>query len=94
MYYAYILLCKDGTFYKGYSDNLKRRLLEHKKGYVKSTRLRLPVKLVYYESFVNESDARREELYLKSGKGREQLKEKLKYLLQSQDTQVVNEGSL
>lgn len=94
MYYVYVLLCKDGSFYKGYSDNIERRVTEHKRGYVKSTKLKLPVELVYYQAFLKEKDARREELFLKSGKGREQLKEKLKHLLISQGTQVANEGSL
>ena len=41
------------------------------------TRSNGPWKLVYYEAFLNKEDARREELFLKSGKG----KERIKYLL-------------
>jgi hypothetical protein len=37
-----------------------------------------PWRLVYYEAFLSKTDARREELFLKSGKGRE----RIKYLLQ------------
>jgi predicted GIY-YIG superfamily endonuclease len=38
----------------------------------------MPWLLVYQEAFANKTDARREELFLKSGKG----KERIKYLLQ------------
>jgi putative endonuclease len=32
MWYTYILECKDGRLYAGITDNLKRRLAEHKSG--------------------------------------------------------------
>ena len=50
-------------------------------GRVKSTRLRAPFKLIHYEYFVNMSDAKAREKFLKSGFGRKQLKESLKRTL-------------
>jgi putative endonuclease len=68
VYYVYVLKSlKDQKIYTGFSSDLKRRILEHKSGLVKSTKNRLPVKLIYYEVFINEKDARNREKYLKSG---------------------------
>ncbi len=77
MHYVYVLLCADGKLYKGYTSDLKKRFVEHQKGKVKTTVTCLPVKLIYYGAFVSKTDALREELYLKTGKGKEQLKIKL-----------------
>ena len=68
MYYVYVLLSlKDKQIYTGLSSNLKQRIEEHQKGQVKSTSSRKPLKLIYYEAYLSESDARRRELYLKNG---------------------------
>lgn len=68
MYYVYILKSiKDNKIYTGYSSNLKRRISEHKDGKVTSTSLRRPLKLIYYEAYLSEKDAREREMYLKSG---------------------------
>ena len=50
--YMYILQCADGSFYTGSTNNLKRRIEEHKSGEgAKFTQEHFPVKLVYYETF-------------------------------------------
>jgi type I restriction enzyme R subunit len=50
--YMYILQCADGSFYTGSTNNLKRRIEEHKSGEgAKFTKEHFPIKLVYYESF-------------------------------------------
>jgi putative endonuclease len=68
MYYVYILKSlKDDRIYTGFSGNLKQRLLEHENGLVSSTKNRRPLKLIYYQAFLSETDARLEEKYLKSG---------------------------
>lgn len=78
-FYTYILLSlKDIGLYIGFTSDLKRRLIQHANGQVDSTRNRLPVKLIHYEYFINENDARARESYLKSGYGRQQLKQFLK----------------
>ncbi len=79
MYYVYIIYSsKENKSYKGFTKDIKSRLEEHNLGRVKSTVYGKPWKLIYYQGFINETDARREELFLKSGKGRE----RIKYLLQ------------
>ena len=57
--FVYILLCADGTYYTGVTSNLEKRLVEHKSGknigsYVSK---RLPIKLVYYEHFMDINQA-------------------------------------
>jgi len=77
--YVYVLKSfKDKKLYIGKTKDLERRLLEHRKGRVKATRSRRPLELVYYEVFINRTDWTKEELFLKSGIGRENLKHRLK----------------
>jgi len=64
--------------YKGYTNNLKRRLVEHNKGMVTSTKPYLPWKLIYYEACLNIKDAQRREKYLKTTQGSRLLKRRLK----------------
>ncbi|MDO8609665.1 MAG: GIY-YIG nuclease family protein [bacterium] len=78
-YYVYILYSsKDYGLYIGYSTNLKKRLLQHSKNQVTATKLRTPFKLIHYEYFVNKTDAKAREEFLKSGYGRKQLDQILK----------------
>lgn len=82
MFYTYVLLSeKDGKFYTGYSSDLKGRFEEHVKGKVKSTKDRLPLILIYYESCLNELDARHRERYLKTHHGKLFLHNRLKSYL-------------
>ena len=71
MHYLYILRSrKDSQLYTGYTNDLRARIAKHKAGKVISTKSRLPVDLLYYESYVNEEDARERERYFKTGWGR------------------------
>lgn len=80
--YVYVLFSiKDAKFYVGFTRNLKQRLKEHSSGNVDSTRFRRPLKLIHYEYFINEDDAKAREVFLKSGFGRNQLKKSLKRTL-------------
>ena len=70
MYYVYVLLSeKDKSFYIGYSADLKRRFAEHNAGKSKSTKYKVPYRLLFYEAFTNRKDAKHREEYLKSGWG-------------------------
>ena len=65
-YYTYMVECADGTLYSGFTTNLEKRLAAHNSGKgAKYTRSRLPVKLVYYESFASRQEAQRREWQLK-----------------------------
>ncbi len=81
-HYVYVLLSlKDKKFYVGFTENLKNRLSEHAQGRVRSTKDRRPLKLIHYEYFISKSDAKSKEVFLKSGFGRNQLKQSLKETL-------------
>lgn len=78
-FYTYVLKSdKDGRLYKGHTENLETRLLQHNSGKTPSTKLYLPWVLVYFEEFSTREEAILREKYFKSGIGREFLKTKLK----------------
>ncbi|GAB4329440.1 MAG: hypothetical protein Kow0037_04580 [Calditrichia bacterium] len=81
MFYVYVLLSeKDGKFYIGQTNNLEKRLSRHFNGYVKSTRHRRPLKLLFFEEHSNRNLAMNREEFLKSGLGHQFIKSKLKEL--------------
>lgn len=79
MFYVYILESIDKDFiYVGYTTDLKNRFALHNKKQVQSTKFYAPLKLVFYEAYLNQSDAKRREKYLKTTKGKSTLKTMLK----------------
>ena len=86
-YLVYVLFSfKDSRFYIGFTHNIEQRLREHFSGNVESTRSRRPLKLIHYEMFINEEDAKAREIFLKSGFGRSQLRLSLKKTLSDLNT--------
>jgi putative endonuclease len=69
MYFVYLLRCSDGSIYTGCTSDLKNRLERHYKGYVKSTKDKLPCELITYIAFSDRYKAYNFEKYLKSGSG-------------------------
>ena len=66
MYYVYILETdSEKKFYVGYTNDLKRRLLEHNLGNNVSTKYGVPWKLAYYEAYATQAVARQRERNLK-----------------------------
>ena len=64
----YILKCKDGSLYCGITNNLAKRLKQHKgetKGGAKYTRSHWPCKLVYKEKSASRSEALQRESVIK-----------------------------
>ena len=83
-YNVYILISlKDNQFYTGYSANLHNRIAYHKKGLVKSTVNRRPLKLLFYEVYNNKIDAQRREKYFKTNEGKKTLKLMLRQTLKN-----------
>lgn len=81
MFTVYILQSvKDKKTYVGYTDNFERRFEEHNSGKSKSTKHRLPFKLLFKEEFENSMEAKKREIWWKSGSGRVKLKEYFKSL--------------
>ena len=64
----YILECIDGSLYCGITNNLEKRLKQHKgeiKGGAKYTRSHWPCKLVYKEKSASRSEASQREAIIK-----------------------------
>ena len=65
-FYVYILLCMDGSFYTGYTNDLQQRTRQHENGkgarYTKSHR---PQKVAYVEVFGSRGSAMKREKAIK-----------------------------
>jgi len=78
-YYVYAIKSKTRNYiYVGLTNNLSRRLEEHNRGYIRTTKPYSPFELIFDESFDTRLEARQKEKYLKSGVGKEYLKSLLK----------------
>ena len=81
MHYVYMLLCRDGSYYTGYTRDLESRVEWHRQGRgAKYTRMRKPMRLVYVEEFESRRDAMRREREIKG-------------LSHDQKTDLVNKAS-
>jgi putative endonuclease len=66
MHFAYILECRDGSFYVGSTQDVAKRFEVHSSGKGPAfTARRLPVRLAYQESFATMEEAVRREKQLK-----------------------------
>lgn len=66
MNYTYIVECGDGSLYTGWTNNLEKRIQAHNAGKgAKYTKSRLPVKLVYLETFATKEEAMSREYAIK-----------------------------
>jgi len=66
MWFVYIILCSDNSYYIGTTDNIDRRFRDHQKGNGGAyTRSHKPLKVVYIEECINKSSALKRELQLK-----------------------------
>lgn len=82
MFYTYVLHCKKANkFYAGFSQDLRKRVADHQKNKVYSTKRLGDCKLIFYEAFENKKDAQRREKYFKTTKGKRALKLMLKEYL-------------
>ncbi|MFA5130381.1 MAG: GIY-YIG nuclease family protein [Patescibacteria group bacterium] len=76
MYSVYALLSlKERRIYVGLSGNVEKRIQEHNSGRVFSTKGFRPWKLIHQELVGTRQEARNREKYLKSGIGKEWLKQ-------------------
>ncbi len=83
MFYVYVIKSKKcSELYIGSTTDLKKRMIEHNKGIVYSTKNKRPYSLIYYEAYLSEPDSRRREKMLKlRGQARNKLLLRLKYTL-------------
>ena len=75
MYFVYAIQSyKDCRIYVGMCVDVEVRLKEHNSGKTRSTKGFIPWRLIYKEEVGERIEARKRELYLKSGIGKEFLK--------------------
>lgn len=66
MNYTYILECRDGSYYTGWTNNLEKRIADHNAGRgAKYTKARGPVVLLYFEAFETKVEAMKREYEIK-----------------------------
>ena len=66
MNYVYMLRCRDGSLYTGWTNDLEKRLKAHNSGTAsKYTRTRLPAELVYFEEWESKEAAMSREWHIK-----------------------------
>ena len=64
--YTYILECRDGSLYTGWTNDIEKRVEAHNSGNgAKYTRARRPVKLVYLEESQTKEEAMSREYAIK-----------------------------
>lgn len=82
MWYTYILRSKkDGKWYTGMSNDLRKRLWQHNNNMSTYTKGRGPYTVIYYEACHDRDDARAREVYLKSTMGKRFVRNRLKRFL-------------
>lgn len=65
-HFFYVLECKDGSFYGGYTTDINRRVSMHNAGKgAKYTRARGPVRCIHQESFETKREAMQAEYRFK-----------------------------
>lgn len=75
-YYVYVIRSKKGLYYVGQTEDLDKRLLQHNSGLSKWTKRDIEWKIIHSESYATRKEAIIREKYLKSGRGRQWLKQK------------------
>lgn len=84
-HFLYVLQCADGTFYTGYTNNLEKRIATHNAGKgAKYTRIRLPVKCIYFEQYETKQQAMRAEYFFK----RKTRQQKMEYMKKGENHEI------
>ena len=85
--YMYVVECCDGTYYTGYTTDVKKRIAVHNSGKgAKYTRARLPVKLIYVEGFDSKEESMSAEALLK----RKKRPQKERFLSDNQEKNLIS----
>jgi putative endonuclease len=83
MYYVYYLVGEEGETYVGCTNDLRKRMAEHKSGRSFATKGRR-WHLAYYEAYADKKDATKREWSLKrNGQAKRWLRERIQHSLES-----------
>ena len=89
--YMYVVECRDGSYYTGYTTDVKKRIAVHNIGKgAKYTRARLPVKLIFVEGFDSKEEAMSAEALFK----RKTRMQKDNYFKENQNRNLVDSFDL
>ena len=85
--YMYVVECRDGSYYTGYTTDVKKRVAVHNSGKgAKYTRARLPVKLIYAQGFDSKEEAMSAEALFK----RKKRAQKERFLSENQEKNLLS----
>ncbi len=88
MFTVYVLRSeKNNRLYTGYTEDLEKRIKEHNSGKTRSTKANTPYSLVYKEEYCSKTEARKREIFLKTGQGRKFIKSTIQ---QSPKPEIIN----
>ncbi len=96
MYFVYLLeSLQDKSWYIGYTPNSPDiRLEKHNASLVYYTKRKVPWRIIYYEAYLERSDALGREKFLKSGAGRKFLTRQLTNYLSKKGSPRASETSI
>ena len=77
MNFVYVIISKEGYQYIGSTTDIEKRMYQHKNHLAGWTKRGTEWRLVYKEEFKTYSEARKREIWMKTGVGREYLKKLL-----------------
>ncbi|HJF32855.1 MAG TPA: GIY-YIG nuclease family protein [Sporosarcina psychrophila] len=85
----YVVECRDGSYYAGYTNDLEKRVRVHNEGKgAKYTRAKRPVRCIYHESYETKREAMQaeyqfkqlkrnaKELYIRKGRNENEITKK------------------
>jgi putative endonuclease len=74
-WFVYVLYSDDfDRYYTGMAEDTEKRLKQHNAGKTKSTKAYRPWRKIFEEKLPSRAEARKREIYWKSGDGREKIK--------------------
>ena len=95
MIFVYIIKSlKDEGYYVGICKDISARIKKHNLGNVRSTKLRIPFKLIYTEEYSDYKSARAREKEIKSWHGGNSFKELIAGAARSSNGRTTDSGSV
>ena len=76
-FYVYLIVSDEGHHYTGHTPDLQRRLAEHNGGMSHATKHGRNWRIIHTETYLTRSDAMKREKWLKSGMGRQRIKDNI-----------------
>jgi putative endonuclease len=89
MFFVYVIRSDiNGHFYVGMTADVDKRIVKHNDGSTRSTKPYRPWQLFFCERYDSRTEARKREVYLKSGTGKELIKRKWASIQLADSTEI------